>query len=30
VAQLFPGDKLKATLQTTDGVVISSIESVCQ
>ena len=29
VAQLFPGDKLKATLQTTDGEVISTIESVC-
>lgn len=29
VAQLFPGDKLKATLQTIDGEVISTIESVC-
>ena len=30
VAQLFPGDKLKATLQTTDGEVISIIEAVCE
>jgi 2-keto-4-pentenoate hydratase/2-oxohepta-3-ene-1,7-dioic acid hydratase in catechol pathway len=30
VAQLFPGDKLKATLQTMDGEVISIIESVCE
>jgi 2-keto-4-pentenoate hydratase/2-oxohepta-3-ene-1,7-dioic acid hydratase in catechol pathway len=30
VAQLYPGDKVKATLQTTDGEVISVIESVCE